>query len=424
MAKKKTAKKNTASQGSTGLKIVARKKETLSKEQKQFNRLTKQIENLEKKIAEDKQKFESLLTMYHGEVDPLNIEIANGKMDIAFAVDEVAEKFKFTNRQLDDIGEIIVGTFDSAFRFVEPNEQQEMLYDKWSPRSYKDCIKDQFEQSKDMFSGMMRDMFGVDMDFDFGDFDPTTASEEEAFKFTEKLKQEMEEKVNGHFEQETEQEKERPKSKRQMEKETAEKAKEAQELRSIRSVYITLAKVLHPDTESDDALRAEKEEVMKQVTKAYDEKDLSTLLKLEMEWVHRTAAHLNDLSADQLKTYIEALKKQVAELKEEQEMLRDNPRYAPIEEFMYSAENSAKRQINQLTDDLKVILGTVEEDLAAFKRRGAKSRVLELIEQFYYSRQASMLGNITLNFDVDGDEFDEEDEFEIFQRIMTENFGN
>ena len=46
---------------------------------------------------------------------------------------------------------------------------------------------------------------------------------------------------------------------------------------------MSLAKMLHSDLETDETLKLEREELMKKVTAAYQDKDLNTLLKLEIE---------------------------------------------------------------------------------------------------------------------------------------------
>lgn len=78
----------------------------------------------------------------------------------------------------------------------------------------------------------------------------------------------------AHLEQaqemDKEQQKKNKKSPKQHDKVAALKHEELSRLKNIRSIYIALAKVLHPDTEADETLKAEKEEIMKKVTSSYE----------------------------------------------------------------------------------------------------------------------------------------------------------
>ena len=67
-------------------------------------------------------------------------------------------------------------------------------------------------------------------------------------------------------------------------REAKEKAAADLKAKSVRSIYISLAKLVHPDTETDELQRAVKEEEMKKLSAAYEAKDLPTLLRMEMEW--------------------------------------------------------------------------------------------------------------------------------------------
>src|SRR5690606_8850986 len=112
-----------------------------------------------------------------------------------------------------------------------------------------------------------------DIDLDLCDFED---SPEGFAKFQEKLREEMSKKEAQEANKSSSSHK---KTKKQLEKEGIKKEEEILQLKSIRNIYISLVKVLHPDTNSE-LENAQKEELMKRVTKAYSEKDLPTLLKL------------------------------------------------------------------------------------------------------------------------------------------------
>jgi len=125
----------------------------------------------------------------------------------------------------------------------------------------------------------------------------------------------------------------RPKTRRQMQRE--EQLRQAEELRkkTVASLYKQLARVLHPDLELDPALREQKQILMQELTVAYRNNDMHTLLRLELEWIAREEGNLERLSDDKLAIYNQTLKEQVADLRRELYELPCHPRYQPIAEF-------------------------------------------------------------------------------------------
>jgi hypothetical protein len=63
-----------------------------------------------------------------------------------------------------------------------------------------------------------------------------------------------------------------------------------QEKRSLRDIFRNLARAIHPDKARHEAERAQRDEVMKQVTRAYEDGDLARLVQLESAWNQQLAA--------------------------------------------------------------------------------------------------------------------------------------
>lgn len=62
-----------------------------------------------------------------------------------------------------------------------------------------------------------------------------------------------------------------------------------QEKRSLRDIFRNLARAIHPDKAQHEADRAQRTEVMKQVTRAYEDGDLARLVELESAWQSQLA---------------------------------------------------------------------------------------------------------------------------------------
>src|SRR5438477_11448234 len=81
----------------------------------------------------------------------------------------------------------------------------------------------------------------------------------------------------------------------------------AEELRkrSIANIYKQLARVLHPDFERDGERQKEKVELMQELTEAYRQNDLHTLLRLEMQWIENEGGNVAQLTEEKLGVYNE-----------------------------------------------------------------------------------------------------------------------
>ncbi|MFA5972747.1 MAG: J domain-containing protein [Lentimicrobiaceae bacterium] len=353
------------------LKIIAKGSQALSKNQQLFNKLTKRIKTLEAEIINENEKLSQLLTIHSKEINPLQIKVAHLRVKLAMALAETVPVNKFTKKQVESIRYVIIDQCGEAFSYIEPNPEQEAFYDKWNDVPYKEEIGQQAEATKEMFADYMSNMFGMDIDMDNIEDSP------EGFaRFQAKIKEQFEQSQQAH------QQSNHKKSKKQQALEEALKAEESIKAKNIRSIYIALAKVLHPDTETNEFLKAEKEEIMKKVTSAYDQKDLPALLKLEIEWVHKTSEHLEKLTDDKLKIYISALRQQADELESERNNLKFHPRFAAIVDYAHHPLKNAMYVIRKEKSVLKSIFEDFGNIIATFQRPTTKKQILEFINTY------------------------------------------
>lgn len=352
------------------LRIVSKGNKVLSKNQQTFNNLTKRIEKLESDIVAENEKLLKMVTFHGKEINPIQKKVADARIQLAIILDKATECNKFSKKQTDNIQGAITGLFEDAFVDIEPTPEQQSIFDKWSEVSYQEEIDEQKSEFKNMFSDMMSDMFGINVDMNEFDESP-----EEFARFQAKM-QEQFEAQQGHHQQG------RKKTKKQLAKEESLKAEAEIKNKNIRSIYIALAKVLHPDTDPDIAQKAEKEEIMKKVTVAYEQRDLPTLLKLEMEWVHKTTEHLEKLTDDKLKIYISALKQQAAELEREKFSIHHNPLYIKIMAYAHMPEKYALYQLAQQKNEFKSMLHDLNHFITEFKKPNTKKQIVEFAQQF------------------------------------------
>jgi hypothetical protein len=339
--------KNTTSD--TSIRIVAKTKKQLSREAKKFNTLTARISRLEREIQHESEKLDQLFTVYARDVQPLEHAHAVVMMDVAALLSIFPEKKKLGRKQRESVREMILDLCERSFCIIEPSAEQKAVYDKWSDIRYEDEYKRQSDGSKAEIAQMLKDEMGLDVDLSDIDDSP------EGFaRFKEKIEAELgkqwDERPEVRKGKKRSRADERVRTEEFMRVQEREKAEEELKTKSIRSIYIALAKVLHPDTEIDPDLKNEKEETMKRVTLAYAERDFTALLRLEMEWVHKESLRADRLTDEKLKIYCSALEDQVAELKLELAMLPQHPRYLPV---AHLADLPEWRALDQLRDEAR-----------------------------------------------------------------------
>jgi hypothetical protein len=100
--------------------------------------------------------------------------------------------------------------------------------------------------------------------------------------------------------------------------------------RSIANIYKQLARVLHPDLERDVERQKQKVQLMQELTVAFHQNDLHTLLRLQMEWIENEGGDIERLTDEKLIVYNEVLSGQVDGLKKRLRDLVFHPRYRPI----------------------------------------------------------------------------------------------
>lgn len=385
------------------LQIVKSQKQVLSKNQQNFNKLIKKIETLEKQIADTKKLAFELTIAYSKEISPVEKTLGKAYFEFAILLDSYVQDMKLTKNQNIDFENHIMNLLNTALTYIEPNEQEEALYNKYGNVSYKEMLEieklDLFEQFRDF----MDDEMGVDV----GEMDFDISNEEEARAYAEKLKEQFDKK--SLEEEEIEQNKK--KTKKQIEEEQKQKLEDELSKKSLRSIYISLAKMLHPDTEINEEQKAEKTELMQKVTVAYDQKDLATLLKLEMEWVNRTADDLQKLTDEKLKLYNKVLSEQVDELEEELCQLKMNPAYTNVFELLnYSSKYAHTLLKTQKKEILSELEGIKSKQLIFQKKKKTKSVLIKYLEE-------------VSELEDDFDEFDDYEDFDDEGNDDDDAFG-
>ncbi len=156
---------------------------------------------------------------------------------------------------------------------------------------------------------------------------------------------------------------------------------------ALRTVYRQLASALHPDREPDEAERVRKTALMSEVNAAYDRKNLSELLKLQLQLAQIDSAALSRIADDKLNAMCLLLKEQVDALQEDEAQAQFEIRhYLGVSELDHiSAESLARALAIQLRNKAHEV-DALERDLRRIQNEAELKRWLK--EQAQLAKEA------------------------------------
>ncbi|NMG53512.1 molecular chaperone DnaJ [Aromatoleum aromaticum] len=274
---------------------------TLTRNQKTFNRLIKQIEQKRQRLA----AWEILLPRYQKkyaeELLPIEAELESLQSQMVRKLDRAYGEKGLTRAERKVLAEFIANL---AAPLLEKSDDPELkeIYNRHSGSDYDEDLAAEKQQIKEMFEDMMG--VGLDDDIDFSD--PESLLRQVQEKMTEQAEKARAEQASRAAR--------RKKTAKQLAREQAQETEEKEISASIRDVYRKLASALHPDREPDLAERERKNLLMQRVNRAYENRNLLQLLELQLELEHIDPADLAQMSEDRLKRFNAILKDQSKEL--------------------------------------------------------------------------------------------------------------
>ena len=279
----------------------------LSKGQKAFNTLIKQIENKRTRLA----AWESAMPLYHqkylSDWVPLMESSADLRTRLVVCLDGAYDQKGFTKTERRTIAGIIT---DLAGELVAARQDAEMkrIYNRYSQSDYD---REEAANLKGV-QDMLEDALGLDLGEELD-----VSSPDEFFARAQEKIQERQAEFDAERQAHEDRRAKRAKSAKQLAQEARQQTQQRQLSQSIREVYRKLVSALHPDRETDPTERARKTALMQRVNQAYDKNNLLQLLELQLELEHIDQFALNNISDDRLKHYNKILKDQLAELDQE-----------------------------------------------------------------------------------------------------------
>lgn len=308
------------------LTVRAQADRPLTKAQKAFNRLVAKVEQLRTRLDADRQLFEEALAYHAQHLRHRIQQVVSARTDVVRALVPFLDDRRLKKGDTRVLREILTSQLDEVLAHAETvDDDLRALFERLHGSNMKDAEEEQLRDARSEMEAMFADM-GIDVDLSA--FHPGMSETDVATKAAELV----DDLKRQAAEAETRAQPNRRKSKRELrEEERLRRADDARKV-SIGSIYRQLAKVLHPDLEPDPAQRQRKSDLMQQLTAANANMDLHTLLRLQLEWIHREETDVARLTDERLDAYNLVLKEQVAQLELELAELPLHPKFQPLVE--------------------------------------------------------------------------------------------
>ncbi|MEO8150072.1 MAG: hypothetical protein ABI723_20715 [Bacteroidia bacterium] len=382
---------------------------------KRFNNLLKKIESLEKKAEETKNHYEEVFTVFKTKLEPLMAEGREIRLGLIKAAYYVIPKLKLSKKQMEDATQMMIDELGGIGFHIELDDDTKRIYESLNKISIDEARKHDNQMGGEMLSEMLK---SEGMDIDMNNYDLGKLGRHDPEEVAKFMKDLMEKKIEMEEQNlnKKSQRKEKKKTKKQLEREALQQEKEDFEKRSLKSLYTSLAKILHPDMETDDSLKIEKEEWMKQLTVAYNDQDLATMIKIELHWLQNSKFDPATAPEKQFNTYISFLNERVQELNFEINALAMNPKYMEIIDFIPAGKFTYADSIEDAITGLQTSNSRINElvDLLnskdVSKNKQKKIDLNDYVAEFWEAKN-----DMGFNFFDDDDDDDEFDVRDIFK---------
>ena len=302
----------------------------LSPAQIEFNRLMAQLETARAKFERERVRLDRIMDALAHQLMPLIEETHRLDFELIMYLQNALSTFRLTYRRresLEDLlreraRDLVVDTCGLAPAQLEALQK---LMEEIDP-GWIDSESEEMGEGFDYLRAMMEETAReAGLEVDLSDIDLRQNPEEGMRKLHERFAAAKAAAARPLSRKQT---------KSQIERERKQRAVEEAKQRDLKTIYKQLAKVLHPDLETNPDLRANKEEWMKRLTSAHAAGDLRELLRIEMEWLGEESSNLAAAGDEKLKVYSLILKEQIDDVKSRMFTLIDEPQYSSLRRIM------------------------------------------------------------------------------------------
>lgn len=343
--------------------LIIKKSSTqpISAQAEEFNKLILKIERLKEKKLMKYGELDSCMDYYAREGFQTIKENTETRMTFVNLI------FEIYNSELITLQKDKIALADLIFYQMS---QIKIFYGLYVPKGYEEFkgkiisieeLKmngEEIEQIAEMYKEQLDEM-GIELDFDIEEWLQSGGSLDE---MQERIKHKIyEAEKSNHFRNDSTKKvntKTKPKSKKQLQVEEVEK--------NLNNLYRQLARVFHPDLETDESKKEHKQELMKELNNVYKEKNIFAMLQMELRWLAESSDRLVKLPEEKLKIFILSLKEQIKILNAEFNNIHNEARFQILQKvsfpylcnsliIFYGEINRITRETNDLDKTIKAI---------------------------------------------------------------------
>lgn len=282
-------------------------KKTLSKLQISFNNYIEKINALREELINVDKSAIYIRTKIDKEISPLEKEFVEKRKIYIHKLVNGLKYYKLSKKETEEAIDIICAECQDL---ISKYGQKDLIkiYDEYNEMTFEEEVEEEKRMMKMHAEEMLRNHFNADNVPDY-----STMNDEDFFADFLQQEEKMKEKQEKIKE---ERNKNKKKTSKQLENALKKQVEEELKNKSLRAIYTDLAKELHPDKETDEAKREQKNEIMKRITVAYNDKNLYELLRLQIEY-NQMKDGLSDIAEERLQIYVKVLQEQTAALRAE-----------------------------------------------------------------------------------------------------------
>ena len=360
------------------LAISKSKNKKLSKNQDSFNKLTKRIEKLQKEIENKQLQLDLAMKMYGSEVQISKSKVTSQRRELIIVLWENYSTKKLAKPDQRSLKQIIREHLQ--FLLVELGAEPDAVIKEIFEQLEGDNYDEMLGQEKELARAQMAEELKK-MKVDLTDVD-TNDEAALAKKLYETRRKLFEEQIEIN-EQSKKLHPPKKKSASRLEAERLQQEVAEMKQKNISTIYKQLAKLFHPDLEQDEERKLEKEILMKELSVAYEAKNLHALLTLELRWIHKENEHLETLTEEKLAVYLEILKEQAQELEYEKNTLIQHPQYAVLlEEFGWDVKRFPVQTVQKHLVETEYMVKHFKNCVTDFRSALALRYLKQMIKQW------------------------------------------
>jgi hypothetical protein len=295
----------------------------LTKAQETFRTLLGKVESLRESIDTEAEQLDATLSFYAAEIVPRIARQTTLQKELVLALAPYLDKSFFPNRHerldLKDLTKGLLDEISKAEKGLNEIELRE-IYNELHGVGYAHQERKTLEGVKAALAKVFAE---AGLEADFSELESATSEAEFMTKAEELMARALKMKEAAA---------EATRCAEHGRHDTDDADLRAEEVRkkSIANIYKQLARVFHPDLEQDGERQKEKVQLMQELTEAYRQNDLHTLLRLEVEWIENEGGDIERLTEEKLNVYNEVLAGQVEGLERRLQGLVFHPRYRPV----------------------------------------------------------------------------------------------